>query len=261
MMFHQANSARNNNDLKTFVEIMEESAQAHINPANAYFDLGNAQLALKMNDKAVASFKKSLELDFNEKAADNMLEKLFVAGLFKECLQTAEWLVAHSPDIPRFRIAMGNALTQLHRLDEAQKIFGETVTRFPQNHDALIALGEIDVALGRDDTGLQHLTRAYEIAPASVSFHLADLLRRLNRHEEAEKYFSEAVNANPDDLELLINQGLSLFEQKKYRPAIKVWESALEKAPTLNAVREYIATANLELQKRRNAILGRPLAH
>ena len=257
MLFHRANAAKNSNDLKTFVSIMEGCAAAHLNPANAYFDLGNAQLALKMNDKAAASFKKSLELDFNEKAADAILEKLFVAGLFSECQQLATWLVEKYPAIARFRIAVGNAMIQQQKLADAQKVFSDTASRFPDSHDALIALGEIKVALGNAESGLQDLLRAYELAPATASFNLAELYRRLGRHEEAEKYFTQAVAADPENFELLLTQGMNLFEQKKFREAIKLWETALEKAPTLIVAREYIAMAEVELKKRRDAILGK----
>jgi len=256
-LFHRANAAKNNNDLKTFVSIMEGCAGAHLNPANAYFDLGNAQLALKMNDKAAASFKKSLELDFNEKAADTILEKLFVAGLFSECQQLATWLAEKYPAIARFRIAVGNAMIQQQKLADAQKVFSETATRFPDNQDALIALGEMKVAQGNSEDGLQDLLKAYEMAPATASFHLADLYRRLGRHEEAEKYFTQAAAADPENFELLLIQGMNLFEQKKFREAIKLWETALEKAPTLIVAREYIAMAEVELKKRRDAILGK----
>lgn len=256
IMFHQANVARNSNDLKTFVSIMEGCAGAHMNPANAYFDLANAQLALGMHEKAAHSFQKSLELDFNERAADSILEKLFLSGRFQECLQISEWLIKSSPDTLRFRIAAGNALIQLGRLEDAQERFAETAERFPQSHDSLIALGEVEVSRGKSEEGLQHLAKAYEIAPASTSLHLADLYRRLNRREDAEKYYTEAVSANPDNLDLLIDQGRNLAEQQKFRPAIKIWESALEKAPTLIDARQLIEAAKYELQKRRDAILG-----
>ncbi|OGK13273.1 MAG: hypothetical protein A2W80_13955 [Candidatus Riflebacteria bacterium GWC2_50_8] len=257
ILFHQANAAKNSNDLKTFVSIMESCAGAHMNPANAYFDLGNAQLALGMYEKAADSFQKSLELDFNDHAADSILEKLFVSGRFQECLQISEWLITRSPDALRFRIAVGNALIQLRRLEDAQKTFADAIVRFPQSHDALIALGEVKVSMGKADEGLQHLENAYEISPASASFHLADLYRRLDRREEAEKYFAEAVAADPENLDLQIDQGRNLAEQQKFRPAIKIWESALEKAPTLIDARQLIEAAKYELQKRRDAILGK----
>ncbi|PKL42482.1 MAG: hypothetical protein CVV41_13095 [Candidatus Riflebacteria bacterium HGW-Riflebacteria-1] len=257
IMFHQANAAKNSNDLNKFVSIMEGCAGAHMNPANAYFDLANAQLALTMYEKAADNFQKSLELSFNERAADSILEKMFILGRFQECLHISEWLIKHSPDIPRFRIAAGNALIQLGRLDEAQKSFAETAERFPQSHDALIALGEVKVSAGKSEEGLQHLEKAHEIAPASASYHLASLYRRLNRREEAEKYYSEAVSADPDNMNLQIEQGQNLAEQQKFRPAIKIWENALEKAPTLIDARQLIEAAKFELQKRRDAILGK----
>ncbi len=257
MLFHRANAAKDSNDLTTFVTIMEGCAGAHLNPANAYFDLGNAQLALKMNDKAAASFKKSLELDFNEKAADTILERLFTAGLFHECMLLASWLSEQHSGTARFRIAAGNALVQLNRLDEAQQTFSETVSRFPDSHDALIALGEVKVAQGNVEDGLQHVLKAYDLAPASTSVYLADLYRRLERYEEADKYFVQARAADPENVELMLTYGMNLFDQKKFREAIKLWEAALEKAPTLVAAREYIAMAELELKKRRDAILGR----
>jgi len=257
MLFHRANAAKENNDLKTFVSIMEGCAGAHLNPANAYFDLGIAQLALNLPDKAVNSFIKSLELDFNKKAADTMLERLFTARLFKQSMQLVEWLVVRSPETPRFKIAMGNVLIQLDRLEDAQKVFAETSMRFPENHDALIAQGEIKVAMGDNEEGLKFMLKAYEIAPASTSVHLADFYRRLGRHNEAEQYFVQAVAANPENSELMLDQGMNLFEQKKYREAIKLWQTAIEKTPTLVAARDYIAMAELEIKKRRDAILGR----
>ncbi|HAE40358.1 MAG TPA: hypothetical protein DCG57_17245, partial [Candidatus Riflebacteria bacterium] len=80
---------------------------------------------------------------------------------------------------------------------------------------------------------------------------------RLDRREEAEKYYSEAVSADPDNVNLQIEQGQNLAEQQKFRPAIKVWESVLEKAPTLIDARQLIEAAKFELQKRRDAILGK----
>lgn len=257
ILFHRANAAKDSNDLKTFVAIMEGCAGAHLNPANAYFDLGNAQLAIDMPDKAVNSFIKSLELDFNKKAADTMLERLFTARLFNQSLLLAEWLVAKSPETPRFRIALGNILIQSNRLEEAQKVYAETSVRFPENHDALIAQGEIKVAMGNSEEGLKFMLQAYEIAPASTSIHLADFYRRLGRQNEAEQYFVQAVAANPENIDLSIDQGMNLFEQKKYREAIEIWQTALEKAPNLVVARDYITMAELEIKKRRDAILGR----
>lgn len=257
VLFHKANAAKINNDLKTFVSIMEDYAGAHLNPANAYFDLGNAQLALNLNKKGTDSFIKSLELDFNEKAADTMLERLFTGGHFRECQRLATWLSEKHPTVPRFRIAAGNALIQLQQLDDARSVFNDTVSRFPDNHDALIALGEVKVSQGNIEDGLKDLLNAYEMAPASVSFNLADLYRRLGRHEDAENYFAQAVAADPENLGVLLDQGMNLFEQQKFREAIKLWEIALEKAPTLIEARQYIVMAESELKKRRDAILGR----
>ena len=256
-LLHKANAALVNNDMLTFATIMEGCTGAHMNPATAYYDLGRAQLSLNMPEKAAVSFSRSLQISFTDKAADSILERLYFARAFQQCHELATWLSSQHPEIPRFRIAMGNALIELNRLEDAQNSFAETATKFPQNHDALIALGEIKVELGKREEGLQHLIRAYEIAPTSVSFNLADLYRRLDRREEAEKYFSEAVAADPDNLDLLIMQGLNFAEQQKFRPAIKAWEKALEKDSTHTVAREYLEAARFEQQKRRDAILGR----
>jgi tetratricopeptide (TPR) repeat protein len=103
---------------------------------------------------------------------------------------------------------------------------------------------EAEKALERRDLAgaVAHLNKAVDVAPlfSAAWNHLGTIAYQTQRYEEAETYFRQGINADPDAYEPLVNLGGVLINLQK-------WDQALEYNRRAVAERPRDALANSQL--------------
>jgi len=257
LLIHKANAALSQKDLQTYASIMDGCAAGHSDPAGAYYDLGRVQLQINQPDKALESFKKSVNLIYKFEAAEAMLNLLFDTGAADQWADFAEFLAAKQPEVTRFQVLKANAMMHRNDFAASERLLNELKKQYPQNHEVFIAYGELRMSQTRVFEAKDYYEKAYKIAPASSAFFLADAYMALNMLPEAEKYFTEAVNGQPQNVIYLLSQGNALMAQQKVREAITAWQKILELDAEFEPAKENIALAEQTLAARKAAILGK----
>ena len=255
-LLHMANAALKQNDNKAYASIMELCAGSHSDPARACYDLGRTQLVLKEPEKAINSFKKSLEYSFSIDTAENMLRTFDAAEFDKHWHLFLDFLIQAHPDIARFKLFKGKALKQDKNFAAAEKTFQELINAKPDFYETYIALGELRIEQGLIGEAADFFAKAYAVAPASSAYFMADLNRRQNKFKEAEKYYAEAVESDRNNAAYRFDQGTNFAVQRKFSDAIDSWQEAIKIDPDFELARESITQAKADLEAKKAAILG-----
>lgn len=134
---------------------------------------------------------------------------------------------------------------QAGRLNEAEPIYREILSRDPRNVDALHLLGLIAHQAGELAIAVELVARAAELAPKNSAIHsnLGEALRLLGRLDEAVARFQHALMLQPDYPEALHNLGLALSAQEKFEPAIENLRRAITLRPTFAEAHNSLGTA------------------
>jgi predicted O-linked N-acetylglucosamine transferase (SPINDLY family) len=120
-------------------------------------------------------------------------------GDFAGAAQVLEREVQAFPDLVNARLALGVALVQLQRQEDALAAFLEAARLDPGSAEAHTNAGNVLAALGRHDEALAQLRQAAQAAPglADLHFNLGAAQQRLKRHEEAIASFQAALDIAP----------------------------------------------------------------
>ncbi len=107
-------------------------------------------------------------------------------------------------------------ITRVQNLDRASKI----------NAD----LGLAYLLKGRNEQALEKFKKAMKQNPDNAKAYLytAELYRRLEERERADRYFQQAIDVAPNDSSVSNNYGAFLCADKKYKEAFKYFDKALE---------------------------------
>lgn len=153
-------------------DLAARASQTAALDATFYFYYGSARERAGQLDKAVALFRKSIELNPNQHAAYNYLGYMW-------------------------------AEKGIH-LDEALELIKTAVSRDPDNGAYLDSLGWVLYQLGRTSEALPHLQRAAELVGKDpvVHQHLAEVLLKLERRQEAIEHFEIALESDPNNAAL-----------------------------------------------------------
>lgn len=123
------------------------------------------------------------------------------------------------------------ALHQSGQLDQAERLYGDVLSREPENPDALHLLGLAHHQRGDDRAALAPLERAVAASPDTALYHnsLGEVFRRLGDPDKAEAQFRNAVRLAPGYSEAHNNLGNLLRDRGDLAGA----RAALSRAVTL----------------------------
>jgi tetratricopeptide (TPR) repeat protein len=159
-------------------------------------------------------------------------EILASEGLVEEALARFEQALDAAPENPEVIEAVGRALLNLGRLEEAEASFLDALELDPEW--VAPRMGLAMVALSRDEPFkiVHHLERAIE-ADAAYSDAYVELGRYYGFMGEpalAKATFERWTNRVLEDADMLINAGLTLFDAADYAEALEFFEKAIEAA-------------------------------
>jgi len=153
-------------------------------------------------------------------------------GLIEEALARFEQALAAAPENPEVIEAVGRALLNLDRLEEAEASFLDALELDPEWVGPRMGLAM--VALRRDEPFkiVHHLERAIETDPEFPDAYV-ELGRYYGTMAEpalAKATFERWTSRHPEDADMLINAGLTAFDAADYAQALDFFEKAAEAA-------------------------------
>ena len=159
-------------------------------------------------------------------------ETLAGEGLVEDALSRFEQALSLAPEEPEVIEAVGRALLELGRLEEAEASFVDALELDPSW--AAPRLGLAAVCTRRDEPFkvIHHLERAIEADPDAPETY-AELGRyygSLGEVELARATFERWTQAHPEDADMHINAGLASFDAGDYPNALGFFDAALETA-------------------------------
>jgi tetratricopeptide (TPR) repeat protein len=159
-------------------------------------------------------------------------ETLASEGLIEEALSRFEQALAAAPEKPEVIEAVGRALLNLDRLEEAEASFLDALELDPEW--VAPRMGLAMVALRRDEPFkiVHHLERAIETEPEypDAYVELGRYYGIMGEPALAKATFERWTARHPEDADMLINAGLTAFDAVDYAQALDFFEKAIEVA-------------------------------
>jgi tetratricopeptide (TPR) repeat protein len=123
----------------------------------------------------------------------------------------------------------GRALHEQGRLEEARSLYKKVLVRDPKHFGALYLLGLLCARTGQGELGVSLIRRAMAVSPGIAGTHgeLGDVLRDMERHEEAVASYGRAIALAPDYFEAHHNRGLSLQTLGRSQEALASYDAAI----------------------------------
>ena len=135
----------------------------------------------------------------------------------------------------REQLEQGNNLLASGDYEEAIQVFTEALGALPEGAKAavLVAVAQAQTQLGRDDEALASLEQALAYAPANVDALrlMSRRLTALGRGDEAQAYLERMPEDQRADPEILVREGVALYNQNDFEGALAKLNGAVEAAP------------------------------
>ncbi len=183
----------------------------------AHYDLGQLELGQKHYAEALAEFQK--------------------AGV--------------DPKLPQAELGMALAAEGLGKTADASGYFEKYLAAEPNDLETRFHLAKVDLQLGRNEQALANLKAIYAAKPDTpgVAAALGDVSALLKDFPESEKFYTQALAANPNHSDLHRALAKTLLDQGKYPQAETEFRTALKLGPQNREAAQGLATA-LYLEKR-----------
>ena len=153
-------------------------------------------------------------------------------GLIEEALSRFEQALEAAPENPEVMEAVGRALLNLDRLEEAEASFLAALELDPEW--VAPRMGLAMVALRRDEPFkiVHHLERAIEADPEYPESYveLGRYYGIMGESALAKATFERWTGRHPEDADMLINAGLTAFDAADYAQALEFFEKAIDVA-------------------------------
>jgi len=134
---------------------------------------------------------------------------------------------------PMQKLRQAIALHQQGQLGQAEALYRDVLDVAPDSSDALHFLGVLESQRGREDIGLPMIERAVAINPANVSAHYnrGNILRDLERLDDALRSYDRVLALKADHIGALNNRGVILHDLGRYSEALVSYNHALAQKP------------------------------
>jgi tetratricopeptide (TPR) repeat protein len=132
-------------------------------------------------------------------------------------------------------LEQGNGLLAVEDFEGALAVFSEALPSLPDGAKAsvLVIIAQTQARLERDEEAIANLERALALAPENVDA-LRLMSRRLTvlgRSEEAQEYLDRLPEDLRADPEILLREGVDLYNQNDFEGAVEKLTAAIEGEP------------------------------
>jgi len=210
---------------------------SNLAPANLGLQCEAALLLRGLNrvDEARAVYQSVLKADANNVAALTGLGQLSrQAADAPAALEYLQCAVRLAPANLGLQCESAQLLRGLDRVEEARAVYLAVLKADANNVAALTGLGQLSRQAGDAPAALEYLQRAASLAPTSLGLRSesAQLLRALNRFDEAQATYQTVLQSNPTNIGALTEMGLIARQQGDHAAALEFLEKALAILPT-----------------------------
>ena len=154
----------------------------------------NADRAKKLIDASLNRFPGEIELLFARVLYFDLI------GDAQNSEKDLKQIIRIQPDDSRALNHLGYMLaTQTSRFEEANALIERAIRISPDDPAIIDSLAWVQYKLGRYETALKNIARAYERFPdPEVASHMGEILWALNRRQDANKIWGQALEQNPN---------------------------------------------------------------
>jgi tetratricopeptide (TPR) repeat protein len=200
-----------------FEQVLKHNAHS----ARGYFGMGEAYLNGENNPRAADSFSMAVELDPNMQDAHiGLLQAMINMRQFDRVedhvarIRQKEFFNKLLPALTKELVRVGASMI-------ARKILGDALPDAEDTYDAVETIAYAAFSINEWEIAEAALEAASRINPEAPIYGTRGIvLQNLNRFNEAEAMYSEALQRNPRDIESLLNRALTRTILKHYDDAI-----------------------------------------
>lgn len=132
-------------------------------------------------------------------------------------------------------LEQGNDLIRIEDFEGAIRVFSEALPSLPDGAKAsvLVIIAQNQIRLERDDEAIANLEQALALAPENVDALrlMSRRLTALGRSEEAQQYLARLPEDLQADPEILLREGVDLYNQNDFEGAVEKLTAAIEGEP------------------------------
>jgi tetratricopeptide (TPR) repeat protein len=158
---------------------------------------------------------------------------LLAKGDGKKAVAVMEQLDKTYPDVPLLKYQLAQAYVRDHNMSQAALALDQAVSISPNYDDAVVLLGQINVATGHGEKVIEPLNRLLQRKPdfKSAALVLAAAYGSRDRLDDAIAVLENQAKLAPNDPQLQVALGLTCTQAKRYDEARRAFEKAAELAP------------------------------
>jgi len=159
-------------------------------------------------------------------------QNAFSSGNYEQAVKDFQAAVDTAASLDGY-FGLGNALTRLGRLAEAQEAYQKALEINPNHTPTLSNLGVVHYQLGQLSQAQEVFSKVLQITPQDAETHYllaATYIQRQNL-EAAEQSLRRALEINPDLPEARFGMGILRREQGRFAEAITEFEAFLAGSP------------------------------
>src|SRR3569623_1684859 len=206
---------------------------SHMTDARGYALYAEALLAAEDGQKALEVSDDLINLDDKNPAGHEKKGRALILLGKEEGLEELRKAVHLEPDNATYNVALGKALFELGKVDEAALAFRSAVKSEPENADAHVHLGMALRGQSEYDEAKVHLEKAIDIDPHNgrAYFELGLIAGQQNKADEAEQALAKAVKFNPNESLFWYAYGEVFRSTDRLDEALSASRKAVELAP------------------------------
>jgi tetratricopeptide (TPR) repeat protein len=158
---------------------------------------------------------------------------LLAKGDTKKAVQVLERLDQTYPDAPVIKYQLARAYVQSNNMNQATVALDQAVSINPNYDDAVLLLGQINLATGHGDKVIEPITRLLKRRPdlKTAALLLAGAYGSLERFDDAVVVLEEQAKLTPNDPQPEIALGMTFRQAKRNDEARQAFEKAAQLMP------------------------------
>ncbi len=197
-LYEAALSAFQAQNYRGAVELLKRVVELEPKHKTAWNDLGNALLAQRRTDEAIAAFQKAVELNpFDEFAYNNLGRAWWEKRDYAKATEAFQKQIEINPLDRYSHRNLGMMYLEQHKNTEALPELEKATSINPQDAQAFISLGQAQLELDQDTKALASFDRAVKIAPSpGVWNNIAYQLSLKNVHLDLAQQYAESAVAS-----------------------------------------------------------------
>jgi tetratricopeptide (TPR) repeat protein len=181
-----------------------------------YVEMGNLYQIQKRYPEAIKSYQQGLEEDpTSTDALQGMMNVYLAQKQPDQAIAAARAQVAKSPNTGGFYDLLGTALFQKKDYPGAEGAFRKAIELDSNNSDALLKLGQVQVAQGSVDQALALYQQSIKDHPREIAFYIlaGEMYESRQNWDQAKAMYQKALEIQPDNPRASNNLAYLILQQ------------------------------------------------